>query len=146
MAYFPTAAFWSVNPPHDRDRKTHHRTKRHGRRQQDLPTQDLWSWEDELERDGPWDQPGEYRLPREELVAAKAERRRYEEAAWKQGWKPVSTTQKFLGGGLKGSVAKSGRRPAPTPCTYRGEREYGQTPCYAVERMVSPVRVHSPVQ
>ena len=45
-----------------------------------------------------------------------------------------------------GSVAKPGRRPAPTSCAYRGARETGQAPCYAVERTVSPVRVHSPVR
>ena len=36
-------------------------------------------------------------------------------------------------------MAKSGRRPAPTPCAYRGER-------WTVRRTVSPVRRHSPVR
>ncbi|XP_052366128.1 uncharacterized protein LOC127925321 [Oncorhynchus keta] len=49
-------------------------------------------------------------------------------------------------GGHTGSVAKPGRRPAPTSCAYRRARETGQAPCYAVERTVSPVRVHSPVR
>ncbi|XP_064811669.1 uncharacterized protein LOC135526929 isoform X2 [Oncorhynchus masou masou] len=44
--------------------------------------------------------------------------------------------------GLTGSMAKPGRRPAPTSCGYRGARETGQAPCYTV----SPVRVHSPVR
>ena len=34
----------------------------------------------------------------------------------------------------------------PTSCAYRRARETGQAPCYAVERTVSPVRVHSPVR
>ena len=40
-----------------------------------------WTWEEELDGKGPWAQPGEYRRPKEELEAAKAERRWYEEAA-----------------------------------------------------------------
>ena len=43
-------------------------------------------------------------------------------------------------------MAKSGRRPEPTPCAYRGERWIGQAPCYAVRPTVSPVRRHSPVR
>jgi hypothetical protein len=42
--------------------------------------------------------------------------------------------------GHTGSVAKSGRIPAPTPRAYRGERWTGQAPCYALRRTVSPVR------
>ena len=61
-----------------------------------------WTWEDELDGKGPWAQPGEYRRPKEELEAAKAERRWYEEAARRSGWKPESQTQKFIGGGLQG--------------------------------------------
>jgi hypothetical protein len=47
-----------------------------------------------------------------------------------------------------GSVAKSGRRPAPAPRACRGERGRctGQALCYAVERTVSPVCVLSPVR
>ena len=45
-----------------------------------------------------------------------------------------------------GSLAESGWRPEPTPRAYRGERRTDQEPCYAVERTVSPVRVHSPVR
>uniref|UniRef100_A0A8C7NUQ8 protein-tyrosine-phosphatase n=1 Tax=Oncorhynchus mykiss TaxID=8022 RepID=A0A8C7NUQ8_ONCMY len=73
-----------------------------------------WTWEEELDGKGPWAQPGEYRRPKEELEAAKAERRRYEEAARRSGWKPGSQPQKFLGGGLTGSMATPGRRPEPT--------------------------------
>ena len=45
-------------------------------------------------------------------------------------------------------MAKAGRRPGPTPHAYRGERGRGtgQAPFYAVERTVSPVRVHSTVR
>ena len=43
-------------------------------------------------------------------------------------------------------MAKPGRRPAPTSRAYRRARVTGQAPCYAVERTVSPVRVHSPVR
>ena len=52
----------------------------------------------------------------------------------------------FRSGGLTGSMAMPGRRPAQTPCAYRGARETGQAPCYAMERTVFPVRVHSPVR
>ena len=48
--------------------------------------------------------------------------------------------------GHTGSVAKPGRRPAPTSCAYWRERGTGHAPCYAVEHTVSPVRVHSPVR
>ena len=44
------------------------------------------------------------------------------------------------------SVDKSGRRPVPTPCAYRGERGTGQAPRYAVRCTVSPVSRHSPVR
>ena len=84
MAYFPTAAFWSVNPPHDRDRITHHRTKRHDQRQQEQ-YKDLWTWEEILDREV----PGEYNRPKAELEAAKAERRRYEELARRQEKEPT---------------------------------------------------------
>ena len=58
---------------------------------------------------------------------------------------PRGSPKNVLGGGHTGSVAKSGRRPAPTPRAYRGERWNGQAPCYAVKRTVSPVLRHSPV-
>ncbi|KAM9415028.1 uncharacterized protein ACWYII_024108 isoform 1-T3 [Salvelinus alpinus] len=157
MAYFPTAAFWSDDPSllsssedEERDsryRITHHaKTKRQGNAQQS--NKDSWTWEEILDGRGPWAQPGEYRRPKEELEAAKAERRWYEEAARRRGWEPVSQTQKFLGGGHTRSVAKPGRIPEPTPRAYRGgrRRRTGKTPCYAVKRTVSPVRVLSPVR
>ena len=55
--------------------------------------------EEILDGEGPWAQPGEYRRPKAELEAAKADRRRYEEAAWQRGWKPERQPQTFLGGG-----------------------------------------------
>jgi hypothetical protein len=42
---------------------------------------DSWTWEEILDGKGPWAQAGEYRRPKAELKAAKAEQRRYEEAA-----------------------------------------------------------------
>ena len=48
--------------------------------------------------------------------------------------------------GHTGRLAESGDRPEPTPCDYRKNRSTGQAPCYAVKRMVSPVRTHSPVR
>ena len=73
------AALWS--PHYDvRDRITHQqRTKQRGKRQQ--RSQDSWTWEEILDCGGPWAQPEEYRRPKAELEVAKAERRRYEEAA-----------------------------------------------------------------
>ena len=97
---FNHAAFWSSSPSMEesRYRITHHnRTKWRGDRQQEQRKED-WTWEDELDGKGPWAQPGEYRRPKEELEAAKAERRWYEEAARRRGWKPESQPQKFLGG------------------------------------------------
>jgi hypothetical protein len=38
-----------------------------------------WAWEEILDGAGPWTQPGEYRRPKEEIEAAKVERRYYEE-------------------------------------------------------------------
>ena len=58
-----------------------------------------WTWKEELDRKGPWAQPGEYRRPKEELEAAKAERRWYEEAARRRGWKPEKQPKKIIGGG-----------------------------------------------
>ena len=42
---------------------------------------EIWTWEEELDGKGPWEKPGEYCSPKEEIEAAKAERRMYEEAA-----------------------------------------------------------------
>ena len=94
------AAFWSdssTSPEENSYRITHHnRTKRRGNGQQQRKEE--WTWEEELEGKGPWAQPGEYRRPKEELEAAKAERRWYEEAARRRGWKPESQPQKIIGG------------------------------------------------
>ena len=60
-----------------RYRFTHHkRTKQRERKEQRV--QDSWTWEELLDGKGPWSQAGEYRCPKEELEAAKAERRWYE--------------------------------------------------------------------
>ena len=77
---------------------------------------------------GLWAQAGEYRRPREELEAAKAERRHYEELA-RQCNRDERQPQNFLGEGHTGSVAKSVRRPEPTPRAYRGARLTGQASC-----------------
>uniref|UniRef100_A0A8K9UXU6 Uncharacterized protein n=1 Tax=Oncorhynchus mykiss TaxID=8022 RepID=A0A8K9UXU6_ONCMY len=127
----------------DRYRITHHqRTKQRGNGQQQQRSQDSRTWEEILDGKGPWAQAGEYRRPKAELEAAKAERRRYEDAARQRGWKPKNV----LWGTHTGNVAKLGRRPATTPRAYRGERGTGQALCYAVRRTVSPVRRHSPVR
>ena len=65
--------------------------------------EEFWTWEEILDGKGPWAQPGQYRRPKEELEAVKAERRWYEEAARRRGWKPESQPQKFLGGGSQGA-------------------------------------------
>ncbi|KAM9423345.1 uncharacterized protein ACWYII_020534 [Salvelinus alpinus] len=130
-----------------RYRTTHQitRTKQRGKGQQPQKSQDLWTWEDELNGEGPWAQAGEYRRPKAELEEAKAERRRYEEAARQQD-RYERQPQKFFGGGLERSVAKPGSRPERTPRAYYKHRVTGQAPCYAVKRTVSPVRAHSPVR
>jgi hypothetical protein len=61
-----------------------------------------------LDGKGPWAQPGEYRRPKEELEAAKAERRWYEEAARRRRWKPESQPQKCIGRRHTGSMATGG--------------------------------------
>ena len=99
------AAHWSdisySSSEEDEDkhyRITHHqRTKQRGNGQQRSP--DPWTWEEILDGKGPWAQAGEYRRPKAELEAAKAERRWYEEAARQRGWKPKRQPQKCLGGG-----------------------------------------------
>ncbi|XP_064811670.1 uncharacterized protein LOC135526929 isoform X3 [Oncorhynchus masou masou] len=85
----------------NRYRITHHnRTKRRcDRQRQQEQCEEYWTWEDELDGKGPWAQPGEYRRPKVELEATKAERRWYEEAARRRGWKPESQPQKCIGGG-----------------------------------------------
>ena len=78
------AAPWSSSSSTDdgRYRITHHqRTKQGGNGQQQQRSQDSWTWEEILDGKGPWAQAGEYRRPKAELEAAKAERQWYEEAA-----------------------------------------------------------------
>jgi hypothetical protein len=127
------AAFWSSSPSTNENRykNTHQkRTKQRGNLEQRVL--DSWTWEEILE--GPWAQSGEYRRPKEELEAAKAERRRYEEVAW-QCDRHKRQPQIFGVGRHTESVAES---------AYRKQHCTGQAPCYAVERTVSPVRAHSP--
>ncbi|KAM9518215.1 uncharacterized protein ACWYII_044800 isoform 2-T2 [Salvelinus alpinus] len=81
-AYWSDPCYTSSEEEEDdsRDRITHQpRTKQRGIGQQ--RSQDSWTWEEILDGKGPWSQAGEYRRPKAELEAAKAERRRYEEAA-----------------------------------------------------------------
>ena len=78
------AVHWSLDPSYyssseeedeNRYRITHHqRTKQRGNGQQQR-SQDTWTWEEILNGKGPWAQAGEYRRPKAELEAAKAERR-----------------------------------------------------------------------
>ena len=69
------AALWSS--PHSNDERyriTHQpRTKQRGIVQQQKSL-DSWTWEEFLDGEGPWAQAGEYRRPKAELEAAKAER------------------------------------------------------------------------
>ena len=143
--YHPAPWSSSLSPDDIRYRNTHHqRTKQRGDERQRY--WENWTWEEILDGKGPWAQAGKYRRPKAELEAAKAERRWYEEAARLRGRKPKRQPQKCIGGEHTGSVVKPGRRPAATSHAYRRERGTGQVPCYAVERMVSPVRVLSPVR
>ena len=69
--YAHHAAPWSSSF-NSRDRTSHNqRTKQRGK-------EDAWTWEEILESKGPWRQAREYRRPREELEAAKAEQQHYE--------------------------------------------------------------------
>ena len=83
------AAHWSSDPSYyssseekeDHYRITHQpRNKQRGNGQWQK-SHDAWTWEEILDGKGPWAQAGEYRRPKAELEAAKAERRWYEEAA-----------------------------------------------------------------
>ncbi|CDQ77970.1 unnamed protein product [Oncorhynchus mykiss] len=90
------AALWSsLSPDDNRYRTTHQkRTKRRGnrQRQQEQCKKEEWTWEDELDGKGPWAEPGEYRRPKAELEAAKAQRLEAREAVSKFLW----------GGGTRG--------------------------------------------
>ena len=87
--YSHQAALWSLHYD-DRDRITHQpRTKQRGNGQPQR-SPDSWTWEEILDGKGPWVQPGEYRRPKAELEAAKAERR-WSEAATRQRWTPDKT-------------------------------------------------------
>ena len=62
---------------------------------------EIWTWEEELDGKGPWAQPGEYRRPKEEIEAAKAERHKYEEAARATRLETGKSPQKIYWGGAK---------------------------------------------
>ena len=102
--YAHRAAPWSGHFPDEvRDRTTHHkRPKRRGREEQRFLED--WTWEEILEGKGPWEKAGEYWHPSEEIEAAKAERRQYEELAQRSRHE---------------RLAESGWRPEPTPRAYR---------------------------
>ena len=107
------AALWSdpcySSSEEERDRITHHqRTKQrgNGQQQQQQRSQDSWTWEEILDGKGPWAQAGEYRRPKAELEAAKAERRWYEEAARQRGWKPKRQPKTFIGKGAHGQCGE----------------------------------------
>jgi hypothetical protein len=88
------AAFWSMPSDESRNRTTHHqRTKQCG--------QEEWTWEEILDWKGPWAQAGEYHCPKEEMEAAKVERRRYEELA-QRGKHKRQLPKTFFGGGTQG--------------------------------------------
>ncbi|XP_055760776.1 uncharacterized protein LOC129838088 [Salvelinus fontinalis] len=152
------AAFWSSPSSQEEScyRITHQtRTKQRGngqQRQQQQQSQELWTWEQNLDYTT-WEEidrwaidPGRMLEPAWDSLEQCEEGYQRMEAIRRCGRKPERQPKTFLGGWLKGSVAKSGRRPAPTSRAYGGEREYGQTPWYAEERTVSPVRVLSPVR
>ena len=75
--YSSHAAPWS-HPFNERDRMTH-QTRTRQREKDEQRLMGKWTWEEILDGAGPWTQPGEYYRPKEELEAAKAERRYYEE-------------------------------------------------------------------
>ena len=162
------AALWSASRSDEENhyRITHPtRTKRRGKQQrrqqqqqqQQRPaSQEEWTWEDVLDGKGcyTWEEilAGKDRLPWEQVEAArkateaaKAERRQYEEPA-RQCDRYERQPQIFFGGGHTRCGTKPGSRPELTPRAYYEQRITGQAPCYAVERTVSPVRVHSPVR
>jgi hypothetical protein len=64
--------------------------------------QDKWTWEEILDGEGPWTRAGEYRHPREQMVAAREERPRYEEL--RQQRKPERQLQKKIVGGAHGEI------------------------------------------
>ena len=66
-------SYSSPEEEENRYRTTHQkRTKQRGNKEQRVL--ESWTWEEILDGKGPWRQAGEYRRPKEELEAAKAER------------------------------------------------------------------------
>ena len=102
------AAPWST-PCNSHYRTTHHKkTKQCGMEEQRV--MDSWTWEMILDGKGPWRQAGEYRRPPEEMEAAKAERRFWEDRLARQ--EEERQPQDFLGAGAHGTVggAEDGTR------------------------------------
>jgi hypothetical protein len=99
-AYWSDPSYSSLDEEEIRYSNTYQpRTKQCGIEQQ-RPL-DSWTWEEILNGKEPWAQAGEYRRPKEELEAARAERRRYEEVA-RQRNRHNRQHQTFLGGGTRG--------------------------------------------
>ncbi|XP_071239026.1 alkylglycerol monooxygenase-like isoform X2 [Salvelinus alpinus] len=79
-AHWSDPCYSSSDEEEIRYRTTHQkRTEQRGNQEQRVL--DSWTWEEILDGKGSWAQPGEYRRPKEELEAARAERRHYEELA-----------------------------------------------------------------
>ncbi|XP_070298705.1 uncharacterized protein [Salvelinus sp. IW2-2015] len=149
--YAHHAAPWSTSFD-GRDRTSHHqRTKQRGKGEQRF--QEDWTWEDILDGKGSWTWEeilaGRDRLLWEQVEALrKAEAaskgaRRYEGTRLARKPERQPPPKKKIGGHTR-RLAELGWRPEPTPRAC--ERHTGQAPCYALERRVSPVRVHSPVR
>ena len=103
------AAFWSDDSSSDESRYTtthHKRTKQRANREQRVL--DSGTWEEILDGKGPWRQAGEYHHPKEELEAAKAERRRYEV---RQRNRHEGQPQRFFWRGHTGRLAEGWRTP-----------------------------------
>jgi hypothetical protein len=95
------AALWSHSND-DHYRITHQpRTKQRGI-DQEQKVLDSWTWEEILDGKGPWAQAGEYRRPKAELEAAKAEQQRYEEVARQRDRHERQPPKMFWGGGTRG--------------------------------------------
>ncbi|XP_064857655.1 uncharacterized protein LOC135560192 [Oncorhynchus nerka] len=67
---------YRITHPTRTERRGKKQQRRQQQQQQQRPaSQDSWTWEQILNREGPWAQAGENRRPKAELEAAKAERR-----------------------------------------------------------------------
>ena len=89
------AAVWSHH--YDEYDRTTHQQRTKQRRKEQQRYLESWTWEEILDGAGPWHQAGEYQRPKEELEAAKAERRHYE-ALYAPIGKCERQPQEILGG------------------------------------------------